>query len=182
MGWNESLITYCAPTLAGLKTGGLFNYPFRNEKEMRDVLKESNEAFEKKGLRLAVVGKKNGRYILYLYRPRLLIQDFQDKQINELLRKLGYDASHISICIYQLHKRIEHSSSFPHEIGLFLGYPLCDVLGFMENHTCLMSGIWKVYQNVEETKCLFEKFQKCTKIYEKCYLKGMALEQLAINC
>ena len=48
--------------------------------------------------------------------------------------------------------------SFPHEIGVILGYPLEDVKGYMENggQKCLLNGYWKVYNNPEEAKRKFE--------------------------
>ena len=36
-------------------------------------------------------------------------------------------------CIVKLIGRLQENEGFPHEIGLFLGYPPEDVLGFIEN-------------------------------------------------
>ena len=56
----------------------------------------------------------------------------------------------------QLGERIKQSGQcqFPHEIGVFLGYPLEDVKGFIENKgkNFLYSGYWKVYSDVERAK------------------------------
>ena len=45
----------------------------------------------------------------------------------------------------QLSRRLCCEADFPHEIGVFLGYPLTDVVGFIENQgrnfTCC--GCWK---------------------------------------
>mgnify|MGYP000213313901 FL=1 len=51
---------------------------------------------------------------------------------------------------------------FPHEMGVLLGYPTEDVLGFIENQgkNYLYAGYWKVYGNLMETKALFEEYNK----------------------
>lgn len=45
-----------------------------------------------------------------------------------------------------------NTKNFPHEIGIFLGYPLDDVIGFIEHKPYYLVGDWKVYQNVNEAK------------------------------
>ena len=51
---------------------------------------------------------------------------------------------------------------FPHEIGAFLGYPVSDILGFIENNgkNYKFSGYWKVYGDAEEAKILFERYDR----------------------
>ena len=58
---------------------------------------------------------------------------------------------------YRLLKR----TCFPHEIGVFLGYPLEDVKGFIDNKgkNCESCGVWKVYCNREEKDKLFQKLK-----------------------
>ena len=53
-------------------------------------------------------------------------------------------------------------ADFPHELGLILGYPLCDVIGFIKNHgqNCLYCSYWKVYDNLSQTKRVFEVYDK----------------------
>lgn len=50
---------------------------------------------------------------------------------------------------------------FPHEMGLLLGYPVEDVVGFVDNKgkNFLYSGYWKVYKNMKEKVKLFRKFE-----------------------
>lgn len=52
--------------------------------------------------------------------------------IRTLLYKAGYEAnSSIEAQLGELSRRIENNGSFPHEIGLFIGYPAKDVAAFM---------------------------------------------------
>ena len=50
------------------------------------------------------------------------------------------------------------SCAFPHEIGLFLGYPFEDVMGFIENkgENYLCSGCWKVYSCEQDARVLLQ--------------------------
>lgn len=48
-------------------------------------------------------------------------------------------------------------------IGLFLGYPPEDVIGFNEHKgkNYLISKYWKVYSNAEEAERMFKQYDKC---------------------
>lgn len=50
----------------------------------------------------------------------------------------------------------------PHELGVFLGYPLDDVRDFMEynNKKCLGCGYWRVYNDITRAKEIFSKYDK----------------------
>ena len=63
------------------------------------------------------------------------------------------------LCIQELKKRL-NTKNFPHEIGVFLGYPLDDVIGFIEHKPYYLVGDWKVYQNVNEAKKQFDLFKQ----------------------
>ncbi len=54
----------------------------------------------------------------------------------------------------------QDGSSFPHEMGVFLGYPLGDVKGFVENsgQNFKQSGYWKVYDDVAYANRIFELY------------------------
>ena len=82
----------------------------------------------------------------------------------------------------QLMRRFRSESEFPHEIGLFLGYPPEDVKGFIDNNAenCKCVGAWKVYGNPEEAEKVFERFRKCTKAYSEQLLKGRSVERLIV--
>ena len=63
----------------------------------------------------------------------------------------------------RLSKRIAEESEFPHEIGIFLGYPTEDVEGFIANKgdNFKLCGCWKVYGDEEKAKRLFINYDRC---------------------
>ena len=73
-------------------------------------------------------------------------------------------------------------SSFPHEIGLFLGYPLADVQGFIAHcgRNYRLCGCWKVYGDPCFAQRCFAKYKKCRDVYLKCYEQGQLLSRLTV--
>ena len=71
-----------------------------------------------------------------------------------------------------------NSSEFPHEIGLFLGYPLTDVKGFINSADYKYIGYWKVYSHVPQTLCTFDRYKKCTQELKRRFCQGERIEQL----
>jgi hypothetical protein len=86
------------------------------------------------------------------------------------------------MCIATLIGRVTDGGEFPHEIGLFLGYPPEDVKGFIENRANGFKtvGYWKVYGNVAEAKKKFEVYRRCTDWFMNRLQKGESLERLTV--
>ena len=76
--------------------------------------------------------------------------------------------------------RSAKAGGFPHEIGLFLGYPLEDVTGFIAaggaEYRC--SGCWKVYGDVEQAQRLFRRYAACRKRYLAMASSGLTLGEM----
>lgn len=183
---EELLVRNCAPTLAGLKTGNLFNCPYNDTEEIKKAARKYNKILVKKGLRLLPLSMRENRALIYVYRPSSLSKDLRHNTARRLLKEHGYTVdTHISCaperCIIQLMKRLG-SEDFPHEIGLFLGYPPEDVCGFIENKAedCKCVGCWKVYGDEAAAQKLFAKYKKCTDVYCTQLKKGNSVERLTV--
>ncbi len=174
---EETIVKYCAPTLSGIKTASLFTCGYTNRKALNQDISQLNTILEQGGMHAAVLGYTSSAARIYIYRRAMLEKDLSCREVSSLLRLFGYDTSSVEKCLARLLERLSEDS-FPHEIGLFLGYPLMDVIGFMKKKKCLFSGLWKVYGNVEETKQLFEAYDNCTKSYECALAQGKTLQDL----
>jgi len=134
---EELIVKHCSPTLAGIKTGSIFSCIFKDDQDLKDSLSELNELLKDRGLRAIPLKytKGGGHAIVYVYRPQMLDEDISEKKASEILRHFGYRTGSTAVCIAQLMKRLRgaDSDSFPHEIGLFLGYPPEDVDGFIKH-------------------------------------------------
>lgn len=179
---EDIIVKHCAPTLAGLKTGNMFSCSFTDTDEMRDSVRRWNRMLVRKGLRVLPLKFQDNRALVYVYRVSHLLRDMRDDVVCHLLREMGYETETPERCIVQLIRKLEECSEFPHEIGLFLGYPPEDVCGFIENRAqdCKLIGYWKVYGNEEKARRTFAKYRKCTQVYTEQFAGGRSVDRLTV--
>ena len=180
---EHMLIDHCSPTLAGVKTGSLFTCDYKNRKAVYLEIRRINRILVPKGLRLLPLRFHKGKVLIYLYRPEQLENDLTDHKACDLLRQCGYSLNGGNYCIVELIEKLNNADSFPHEIGLFLGYPPEDVDGFMNGSPAdfKYSGLWKVYGDVDKAKTVFEAYRKCSETYKYRWNSGCSLEQLTVS-
>lgn len=176
------LVRHCSPTLAGIKTGNMFVCRYDNAGDMRSSVRLWNKTLSGKGLRVLPLRYRNEKALIYIYRPRKLKEDLADETACRLLLERGYHPDNPEGCVANLVRRVSDCEEFPHEIGLFLGYPPEDVCGFIENKACNCKciGCWKVYGDEQAAQRLFEKYKKCTEIYCTEFAKGRSIERLTV--
>ncbi len=177
---EELIIKCCAPTLAGLKAGSIFCLGNVNE---GGELKRCVEILKSKGLGVKGIRGCRGQRLIYVYRPKELLRIVADSCNACLLNSFGYDTQSIECAVSTLMRRIHSMEEFPHEIGLFLGYPSDDVRGYIENkgRNFKLCGMWKVYKDEEGAKKCFSSYKKCTRVYMECYKRGTGLERLTVK-
>lgn len=120
---EDIIVRHCSPTLAGMKAGSMFSCDFESEDEMRSHVRRWNHLLGKKGLRVLPLKFQDNRALIYIYRISHLSRDLEDDTACCLLKERGYETGLPERCIVQLIQRLEGNREFPHEIGLFLGYP-----------------------------------------------------------
>ncbi|MDO4316738.1 MAG: DUF3793 family protein [Lachnospiraceae bacterium] len=179
---DASLVQHGASTLAGLTTGNLFSVRYRTREDLRGELRRRNRGLAAKGLRILPLRYGESKVLLYLYRPSLLKRDLEDAEAKRLLAELGYVGATPEEHLLRLIGRLSEASGFPHEIGLFLGYPPEDVRGFIENkadnYKCV--GLWKVYGDVQRAQQRFSQIRKCTDLYQRLWTNAASLERLLV--
>ena len=178
------LIRHCAPTLAGIKTGSLFTCPYGCRVALFQSIRRMNQRLLHKGLRVVPLRCSENKALIYIYRPKRLTVDLSDPAAAQILEQYGYDNSTCERCVVHLVQRLREQEEFPHEIGLFLGYPPEDVCGFIENRACNCKcvGCWKVYGDEEAARKKFAQYKKCTRIYWDQWAKGKPVERLTVAC
>lgn len=178
---NEMLIRCCAPTMACLKTGNMFSCPYENRAQMTKELRELNRRLGKKGLRILPLKWTESKVLVYVFRPKQLESDLRHTLSRKLLSECGYNCGSAGAALARLISRMRESDDFPHEVGLFLGYPPADVDGFMHRKEEFKAcGLWKVYDDVEGAFRQFQRCRHCTEVYLRCYARGFSLEKLAV--
>ena len=155
MQFQQLLAYHAAPTLMGVKCGSLIRFSSHEYAENADRINSDK-------LDTRVIYCSDGRCLLYIYDKKLLAGLLECPGIRRFLAQQGYEEGSIPSYLDTLCERLI-SGSFPHEIGVFLGYPLEDVEGFIENcgKGCKLCGCWKVYSDVKRAKMLFETYRRC---------------------
>ncbi len=180
---DEMLASRCAATLAGIKTGSLFSVKIRTTEKLCAELRELNALLVPKGLCAVPLRIAKGRALIYLYRTASLEKDLDDPEARSILKERGYDLLSSNLSIIKLRERLQTEEDFPHEIGLFLGYPPEDVRGFIrdprEGVKCV--GCWKVYGDVENARKKFLCYKKCREYYSRMLASGRPLEQMIVK-
>ncbi|AFA50025.1 DUF3793 family protein [Acetobacterium woodii] len=180
---ENEIIRHCAPTLAGLKTGNLFSYPYRGDSELRQQVSYWNDLLNKRGVMLKILKQNERRALIYVYRQKRLVKDLSCPRVQSFLKEIGYQTNDLQACLTYLSARVCNSASFPHEIGLFLSYPFEDVEGFIRHagKNEKQCGCWKVYCNAEEKNELFNRYNKCTRIYCQRFRTGSSILRLTVG-
>jgi len=163
---ERRILDQCAPALTGVKSGSLLKV---DKMVCNDTL-EFLSSFEKHDVGTKLLCPSGSSSVLILvYRRSMLQETLDDKETAEFLAEMGYTGS-MSDMLDRLAERM--CEQIQHELGVFLGYPLCDVKGFMENHGngYLLSGYWKVYGDTRKAKITFAKIRisrrNCLKMYD----------------
>ena len=179
---EEVIVKYCLPALAGIMTGSLFSCSYDSKNEVYVFLRELNISLRNKGVRFMPLRFKDKKVLIYAYRPSRLLPEVQGKEADELLSRHGYCTQNCGRCLSRLMERLSESDEFPHEIGLFLGYPVEDVKGFIENKAACAKcvGCWKVYGDEKKAIRLFNRYRKCTCVNKKQWYSGKPLIKLAV--
>lgn len=175
---EELIVRHCAPTLANLKTGSLFVCPITDRVSFFSSLRSLNELLVPKGLRALPLRIREYSALVYLYRPSRLKKDLEDPAAIKILQDHGYSC--YGKCLPKLIERIRASEEFPHEIGLFLGYPPEDVQGFLDHRPCKCSGCWKVYGDENKAKKTFDLYKKCERVYCQQLARGIDIKRLTV--
>ena len=190
--FEQELIEHCSPTLASIKAASLFTYTYKSLKELHVRVAYWNSKMKRKGIAFDILSENVGvnKALIYVYRRADLEKILNRDEISKFLLNQGYLIDDNEIVggvnceniILQLKKKFEKLNQFPHEIGIFLGYPIGDVKGFIENHgcNCKCTGYWKVYCNEEEATKTFRKYKKCRDIYMNLWISGRSVMQLTV--
>lgn len=153
------LALQCAPVIAGIKISNLLTIQTKKLRELSEILKKTNLSF-----RVIYPGRE--RLVILVYREEELRKYLVSEEVEGFISVLGYKTSDISemfpIFVRRYIRYMEIKKEFPHELGLFLGYPVEDVEGFISHNgkNYLYSGYWKVYKDAETKIKLFKNYEK----------------------
>ena len=161
--FEKDLAFFCAPALAGIKPSNLLSCSRETYPDLPRLADQYNQALNPARIRFTILCSCKERQLLLVYRADRLEQQLKEPAVQVLLKALGYPVSGALPVLLDYLKFRFQQEEFPHEIGLFLGYPVEDVLGFWENQgkNCRYCGHWKVYGDVTAAKRRFAQYDRC---------------------
>ena len=172
------LAIHCAPVLKGSKAANIMTITWQEFCRIRYLLEETV-------IRYRFLRINDGKGILVLYREKE-IEDYLHLEENQtFLNGFGYHSGSITDMLDQLSERIDgyncDKNIFPHEIGVFLEYPLHDVEGFLVNEgkNYAYSGYWKVYQDVQGAMQKFKRYDEDRDYVIRAVMSGKTIHEIA---
>lgn len=163
--FERELAVRAAPALLGIKPANLLTIE-GTDVFVSDNIMRFNARAEDRGLRIIELKRLEGRTLMLLSNDRLLNEYLIKSEVREMFGGFGYgDCYGCRQHMQKLRKRMAENGDFPHEVGLFLGYPAADVKGFIENkgRNFLLCGYWKVYHDAENALRTFRRYDGCVK-------------------
>lgn len=207
-GFERAIVKHCSPALVGIKPACLFNVPgdfapherqetaheprasqLRNAR-LDALVARANRQLAGTSVHVRVLARRSCGALVLVYRPQLLARELSAPRAAATMFSWGYETTGsgwLEAAIAHLgrklenHQRCSANGGFPHEVGLFLGYPYDDVMAFIEHEgrDYLCCGCWKVYSNLESAKACFARYKRCTRDCEAMLGRGATLAELA---
>lgn len=181
MNLEQAIVRFSAPVLAGIKPASLFSVSIKDYPDLNGDINTLNASLAKKGVSFQPVRRYNDRSLIFIYRRSMLESYLFQLDISHYLEQRGYSVHQgFDVIITELFDRLVERLSFPHEVGIFLGYPLDDVVDFVkyQGQNCRICGYWKVYGDTGEAQRRFSEYDQCTKKLVNLYKQGVSFIQL----
>ena len=132
-----------------------------------------------------VVMKNNGTDIQVLfYDSELMKRRLIAPEVSQLLCEHGYgEFESVKLSLDKLRSRF-CMTEFPHEIGVFLGYPVKDVRGFINRSEAPIftgKGLWRIFGDPAESLNLMEQYRLAEKFGRRISMVCNNLESCVIQ-
>ena len=165
------LMLESSEVLAGVKPANLISLTNNNRPCGRNLfhLWQSHHVQLSRRLDLLcfkVLQTRDNAFLLLCYNAEHLTKHLSHAGIRALLSKSGYDTTASSEALLtELCCRFKNNTTFPHEIGLFIGYPAKDVAAFMGliNIPFTCQGPWKIYGDPRNSLRLADTYRQTRK-------------------
>lgn len=171
---------HCAPALAGIKPSNIVMCQKSSVCNIHGQIDELNKQLNRRDIYIDILCECSKRVMIIVYRKSVLDKHLSARKNKVFLARYGYEnLKNLTEYLDFLRSRLD-CDCFPHEIGVFFGYPLWDIYCFIKHRDegCIMTGDWKVYHNAKEAKKLFERYKACKMAVSSRVASGKSLAQI----
>lgn len=174
--FDKYMLFLLAPVVSGFKPSSTITLKKKSKEYL--IWRNYKKTFMNKiDLDYIVLREDENAIILLIYSEEKLKKVISSKKIKMFLIKLGYTINLnfnikdiLNVLVYRYEK-----IHCPHELGIFLGIPLDDVIDFMEcnEKKCLICGYWKVFNDFDNAVEIFNNYNKSKEIVLNCGILEM---------
>lgn len=168
----EWIVGILGPVILGVKPAEIlsFNHCESDQKEKLNKI----DQYLTRCLRMKMrrIPYPCGTVRILFYQPETLNKALLDRRNRKFLIQQGYPETYdMDLYLDHLIKKMS-DCSFPHEIGVFLGYPLKDVIGFMGDKRLKHAKTrgWRIYGDPRVSDAKYDAICEA-----KCEIKTMLL-------
>ncbi|MPM23559.1 hypothetical protein SDC9_70033 [bioreactor metagenome] len=169
-----------APTIKGCKPSTILSLADTRGQASLTLWRRLGAHFlQNSRVRFMILRQSASKETVLFYQPEILEGCLKQQGHKHFLTGLGYPVEHgTEACLELLRQRFQHAC--PHEIGLILGIPLKDVLGFMGLSdlplTCRKE--WCIYGNPDESLMTIERFARDRSVVLEHLASGMTCYEI----
>ncbi len=179
-----SIIAYhSAPVLEREKPATLLTFVNDGTRKLNDVWLKNRELIPvSENFRYFELWNAPERTVVLFYHPNLLQKALLEESGAYYLQSCGY-RSELTLETALSDLKTRYQAGCPHEIGIFLGIPLPDVLGFIDNRgkKALAGGYWKVYHDPAPKLALFSRYQEAKSCFVRFMMAGNGPEDYLLR-
>lgn len=185
MNLELSVVRYASPALCKIKPACLFSVPLsaffaQDSSDCKKHLKLMQDILSKQDTKITYT--KRGKNLLFLVYDETLLQEVLSATDSvRYLEQKGYPQDMgLDGILRELLLRLSVSRAFPHEVGLFLGYPVYDVIAFERDagRNAKRTAYWQVYGNVEEAEQKAHLYRDCCSKCMKFWSCGVSVSEM----
>ncbi|MCT4662864.1 MAG: DUF3793 family protein [Tissierellales bacterium] len=151
------LVNLLSPVIFGQKPSEIISIPKSNFESIEEIQAHFSACSK---IKFKVIDFSQYSYKVFFFHPSKLESTLKNKSNLIFLSKLGYSSSFEKI-LCELFLKISFGN-IPDEIGVFLGYPLKDVIGFIGHPSLpyVKTQAWRIYGNPRLSDQLYSQFVK----------------------
>ncbi|MHB1398335.1 MAG: DUF3793 family protein [Trichloromonadaceae bacterium] len=172
-----------AEVLEGVKPANLINLADRRQPCGRNLFqlwqRHGRSLLAASGLAWLELPGRRGSLLLLAYQAEALTALLARPATQALLTRAGYaNPADPEAALEQLAQRLTQEE-FPHEIGVFLGYPLKDVAAFLGwvELPFTSQALWRIYGQPDRSLALADRFRQC-----RCRMAQRLRTSTAVEC
>ena len=178
MNFDQMMIHHCAPTFCEIKAANMFF--IKKDTFSVQTFNYWKELFDSRGFMTFAIPLSNSLMGILVCNSCWTKKILEDALVQEYLFSKEYHCCKVNEFVNIFSERVHERTTFPHEIGIILGYPVADVIAFENNKgsDCKYCGQWKSYSDVEKAKECHCRYINCCCLCDRLYSEGYSLDSI----